>query len=219
MVILAEAPQEVDFAHYRGLLKNQAVINEIEASYKAFKPKTYDVSKTLAAISTFEASAVKNAETTKSKVDAELLDLNQTLTNISEARSFDTLTVVCIPARGSMPRLVLVLMMGRLSRTILPLPAPTLMSAPSRWLPRVAGCLPDTRSVSSTSHPPRYILTPSIGEVWRSLRPVRVCVRHITLRVYQILCTKLKGGKRVLVGLLLIEYIAVSAPVGQRPLS
>lgn len=78
------------------MLKNQAVIDEIEAAYKAFKPKTYDVSKTLAAIETFEAAAVKNAETTKGKVDAELQDLSMTLKNISEARSFDELTVVCI---------------------------------------------------------------------------------------------------------------------------
>jgi F-type H+-transporting ATPase subunit d len=95
--LLHEQPQDIDFAHYRSILKNTAVIDEIEAAWKAFKPKTYDVSKTLAAIDQFEAAAVKNAETTKSKVDAELRDLSQTLKNIEEARSFDQLTVVCIP--------------------------------------------------------------------------------------------------------------------------
>jgi F-type H+-transporting ATPase subunit d len=94
--LLHEQPQDIDFAYYRSILKNTQVIDEIEAAWKAFKPKTYDVSKTLAAIDQFEAAAVKNAETTKSKVDAELKDLSQTLKNIEEARSFDQLTVVCI---------------------------------------------------------------------------------------------------------------------------
>ncbi|CCX34619.1 hypothetical protein FPQ18DRAFT_335864 [Pyronema domesticum] len=98
VVVLSEQSQEVDFAGYRALLKNQAVIDEIESAYKAFKPKTYDVSKTIAAITQFEQAAVKNAETTKSKVDAELKDLNMTLKNISEARSFDDLTVDDIAA-------------------------------------------------------------------------------------------------------------------------
>jgi len=90
---LQDAPQQIDFAHYRGLLKNQAVIDEIEAAYKKFKPSTYDVSKILATIGTFEATATQNAETTKSKVDSELQDLQKTLSNIEEARSFDDLTV------------------------------------------------------------------------------------------------------------------------------
>jgi len=94
VVVLHDTPREIDFAHYRSLLKNQAVIDEIEAAFKSFKPKSYDVSKTIAAIESFEAAAVKNAETTKSKVDAELQDLSMTLKNISEARSFDELTVV-----------------------------------------------------------------------------------------------------------------------------
>lgn len=93
MGLLHDAPQDIDFGYYRSVLKNTAVIDEIEAAWKAFKPKTYDVSKTLAAINQFEAAAVKNAETTKAKVDAELQDLSMTLKNIEEARSFDQLTV------------------------------------------------------------------------------------------------------------------------------
>jgi len=102
--VLHDTPREIDFAHYRSILKNQAVVDEIEAAYKAFKPKTYDVSKTLSAIESFEAAAVKNAETTKSKVDAELQNLSMTLKNISEARSFDELTVVCILGRVGLAR-------------------------------------------------------------------------------------------------------------------
>jgi propanediol dehydratase small subunit len=78
------------------VLKNQTVVDEIEKSFKAFKPVVYDVLKTLDAIDAFGTVAVKNALTTKSKVDAELGDLQATLKNIEEARSFDDLTLVCI---------------------------------------------------------------------------------------------------------------------------
>ncbi len=48
------------------------------------------------AIEAFEAQAVKSAEETKGKVDAELQDLEKTLKNIESARPFEDLTVVCI---------------------------------------------------------------------------------------------------------------------------
>jgi len=51
------------------------------------------VSRQLKAIEAFEVEAVKNAEETKQKVDLELQDLQKTLKNIEEARSFDELTV------------------------------------------------------------------------------------------------------------------------------
>jgi hypothetical protein len=92
---LSEQPQTVDFAHYRSLLKNQAVIDEIERYFSAFKPSTYDVARQIKAIEAFEAQAVKNAEETKGRVDLELKDLEKTLKNIEEARPFEDLTVVC----------------------------------------------------------------------------------------------------------------------------
>jgi F-type H+-transporting ATPase subunit d len=94
--LLSEQPQEVDFKHYRSVLKNTAVIDEIEGHVKAFKPKTYDVGRQIKAIETFEMQAVKNAEETKGKVDLELKDLDRTLKNIEEARPFEDLTVVRI---------------------------------------------------------------------------------------------------------------------------
>ncbi|KAF2669055.1 mitochondrial ATP synthase [Microthyrium microscopicum] len=90
---LKEQPQNVDFAQYRGLLKNSAVINEIEQQFKNFKPATYDVGRQIKAIEAFEAQAVKSAEETKVVVDQELKDLDKTLKNIEEARPFDQLTV------------------------------------------------------------------------------------------------------------------------------
>ncbi|KAF7553894.1 hypothetical protein G7046_g6961 [Stylonectria norvegica] len=90
---LSEQPTTVDFSAYRGVLKNQAVIAEIEKRFKAFKPNTYDVSRQLKAIDAFEAEAVQNAEATKQAVDLELKDLAATLKNIEETRPFEDLTV------------------------------------------------------------------------------------------------------------------------------
>ena len=88
-------PSKVDFAHYKSVLKNQAVIDEIEKHFASFKPATYDVGRQIKAIEAFEAQAVKNAEETKGRVDLELKDLEKTLKNIEDARPFDELTVVC----------------------------------------------------------------------------------------------------------------------------
>ncbi|KAK4042482.1 hypothetical protein C8A01DRAFT_44496 [Parachaetomium inaequale] len=91
--LLAEQPTTVDFAQYRAVLKNQAIVDEIEKRFNAFQPATYDVARQLKAIEAFEVEAVKNAEATKEKVDLELKDLDKTLRNIEEARPFEDLTV------------------------------------------------------------------------------------------------------------------------------
>ncbi|PWW71897.1 mitochondrial ATP synthase [Tuber magnatum] len=98
--ILSETPQEVDFSHYRAILKNQTVINEIEKAYTSFKPATYDLNKQLKTIEAFEAEAIKNAEATKGRVDVELQELEKTLKNIEEARPFEDLTVDDIARAG-----------------------------------------------------------------------------------------------------------------------
>lgn len=91
--MLSELPTAVDFAQYRSSLKNQAVIDEIEKRFSAFKPASYDISRQLKAIEAFEVEAVQNAEATKEKVNLELADLEKTLKNIEDARPFDQLTV------------------------------------------------------------------------------------------------------------------------------
>ncbi|KAK5663180.1 hypothetical protein OQA88_6597 [Cercophora sp. LCS_1] len=91
--LLSELPTTVDFAQYRSVLKNQAIVDEIEKRFAAFTPATYDVSRQLKAIEAFEVEALRNAEATKEKVDLELKDLDKTLKNIEEARPFDQLTV------------------------------------------------------------------------------------------------------------------------------
>lgn len=94
---LSEAPQTVDFSHYREVLKNKAVVDEIEKAFKSFSPKTYDVNRQLKAIDAFEAQAVRAAEETKGKVEVELKSLEKTLENIETARPWEDLTVVCGP--------------------------------------------------------------------------------------------------------------------------
>lgn len=96
MQVLSETPQEVDFSFYRKVLKNQAIVDELENHFKSFKPATYDVSRQLKAIDAFETQAVQNAEETKGKVESELRSLQKTLENIETARPFDELTVVCL---------------------------------------------------------------------------------------------------------------------------
>jgi len=87
---------EVDFSYYRSILKNQAIIHQVEDARKRFQPVTYDVEKQIKIIEGFEAEAVRNAEATKGRVDNELEELEKTLKNIEEARPFEDLTVVRI---------------------------------------------------------------------------------------------------------------------------
>ena len=91
---LSQAPQTVDFAAYRDTLSNTAVVDEIEAQFKNFKPQTYDVGRQIKAIEAFEAQAVKSAEETKGKVDLEMKDLEMTLKNIADTRPWEQITVV-----------------------------------------------------------------------------------------------------------------------------
>ena len=145
--LLSEQPSKVDFAHYRSILKNTAVIDEIEKHFSTFKPATYDVGRQIKAIEAFEAQAVKNAEETKGRVDLELKDLEKTLTNIETARPFDELTVVCnlvVIQLGSMEGAN----SGCVYRMRLQLLNPRSMKRPRNLFLRDAGLYQGTRYVS-----------------------------------------------------------------------
>jgi hypothetical protein len=135
--VFSEQPQTVDFSHYRSVLKNSAVIDEIEKTFKTWKPAAYDVSRQIKAIEAFESTAVQSAEATKGVVDNELKELEKTLKNIEDARVFEQLTVVCclVPYEG------LELMK---TRTMLLLLNQKLTSEPNNWSPRVDGVSMDT---------------------------------------------------------------------------
>lgn len=168
--VLSEQPQTVDFAHYRKILKNQAVVDEIENYFKSFKPATYDVNRQLKAIDAFEAQAVKNAEETKGKVEAELSNLQKTLENIETARPFEDLTVVCFaPATrtcdlGWCTKIRLLLCRTRL----LPL-SPRSTRRPPPWLSGANGCRLATRCVLPST-PPIFVAS---GRSWNSLLMLR----------------------------------------------
>ncbi|CCH45171.1 ATP synthase subunit d, mitochondrial [Wickerhamomyces ciferrii] len=93
IVELKNQPTEVDFAHYKSVLNNSAVVEEIEKHFNSYKPVTLDVAKQLKSIDAFEAKAVENATATEEVVAKELADLQKTLANIDAARPFDQLTV------------------------------------------------------------------------------------------------------------------------------
>jgi len=90
---LRSQPTTVDIAHYRSILRNQAVVEEAERSLKAFKPVTYDVQAHVKAIEAFETKAVARAQETATKIEEELKELQATLKNIEGARSFEELTL------------------------------------------------------------------------------------------------------------------------------
>lgn len=144
--LLSEQSTTVDFAQYRSVLKNQAIVDEIEKRFTAFKPATYDLNRQLKAIEAFEVEAVRNAEATKEKVDLELKDLDKTLKNIEEARPFEELTVVCttvrlrVVFRGSYWVLI-----RWVSRTTSRRPSRPSTRRPPSWFPRAAGPYRDTR--------------------------------------------------------------------------
>lgn len=171
---LSELPTTVDFAQYRSTLKNQAVVDEIEKRFKAFKPATYDISRQLKAIETFEAEAVKNAQATKEKVDLELQDLTKTLQNIEQARPFEDLTVVCTRLRiGCWKFLGKLEMLTDHYRMMLPPLSPRSTRRPPSSFPEAAGASPDTRYVYiyAPLHSV-FLLTSATGEIRRPLRAI-----------------------------------------------
>lgn len=142
---LSEQPQTVDFSHYRNVLKNQAVVDEIEGHFKGFKPATYDVGRQVKAIDAFESQAVQSAEQTKGKVETELVNLKKTLDNIETARPFEDLTVVC--CGFAIYNCCILMILSSFFRTkLLPLSLRS-MRRPPRWSPRANGCRPATRCV------------------------------------------------------------------------
>ncbi|KAI5951385.1 ATP7 [Candida jiufengensis] len=90
---LSSQPTEVDFNHYRSILKNTKVIDEVEKAVQGFKPISVDLSKNLKNIDIFEQKAVENAQLTEKSVSKEIAELKATLKDIESSRPFDQLTV------------------------------------------------------------------------------------------------------------------------------
>ncbi|KAI7898349.1 uncharacterized protein BX663DRAFT_525504 [Cokeromyces recurvatus] len=90
---LKQQPTTVDFAHYRKVLKNQAIVDQAEKAISGFKPVAYNLDAQLNAISQFEAKAVSKAKNTVQQIETELKDLQATLSNIEGSRPIEQLTV------------------------------------------------------------------------------------------------------------------------------
>ncbi|PWN21555.1 ATP synthase d subunit [Microstroma glucosiphilum] len=93
LAVLKEQKTDVDFQHYRSVLKNDEVVSQAEKILKDFKPVTYDVSAQIKAIDAFGSKASEQAKATEDKIASELKDLKSTLDNIKSARPFEQLTV------------------------------------------------------------------------------------------------------------------------------
>ncbi|KAI8921512.1 hypothetical protein BC831DRAFT_476852 [Entophlyctis helioformis] len=89
---LREQLAPIDFARYRSVLKNSRIVDEAERAAKAFRPASYDLTEQLRIIKEQETKAVAAAQLTASKVNAELLELNELLTHIETARPIEQLT-------------------------------------------------------------------------------------------------------------------------------
>jgi F-type H+-transporting ATPase subunit d len=152
---LSEHSSTVDFAHYRGILKNQSIIDDIEKQFKAFKPATYDVERQIKAIEAFEAQAVQSAQETKSVVDQELKDLDKTLKNIEEARPFEDLTVVSIVIAE-----LSTCWTNEAFRTMLLLQDRISTNAPNSSFPNIAGEFLGTRRGSATCQCCKLVTNP-----------------------------------------------------------
>ncbi|KAI9598097.1 hypothetical protein BDF19DRAFT_420385 [Syncephalis fuscata] len=90
---LQEQKLDVDFAHYRSVLSNKAVVDEAEKAWKAFKPVKIDLAKQQQVLDTLEAKAVQRAEQTVKQIDIDIAELQKTLSNIESARPVEQLSV------------------------------------------------------------------------------------------------------------------------------
>lgn len=84
---------QVDFAHYKSVLQNNAVVDEIQGHVRSYKPVVADIAKQLESLKAFERVALDNAREAEQQVAQELVQLKDTLSKIEAARPFDELTV------------------------------------------------------------------------------------------------------------------------------
>ncbi|KAJ1918200.1 ATP synthase d subunit [Mycoemilia scoparia] len=90
---LKEQKTEIDFEHYRKVLNNTKIVDEMEKAFKNQKIVKVDLDSQIKAISAFEAKAVEAAEAYVKEVNAKLVDLHETVENIDSARPIEQLTV------------------------------------------------------------------------------------------------------------------------------
>ncbi|CAI2169018.1 6211_t:CDS:2 [Funneliformis geosporum] len=92
VLALKEQKTDIDFEHYRSTLKNKGIVNEAEKALKSFKPAKIDLIEQMKIVENVESKAVENARKTVARVDEELKNLQNTLTNIEHTRPFEDIT-------------------------------------------------------------------------------------------------------------------------------
>ncbi|RIA89213.1 ATP synthase D chain, mitochondrial [Glomus cerebriforme] len=90
---LKEQKTDIDFEHYRKILKNKSIVNEAEKALGTFKPAKVDLTAQMKVVETIETKAVENAKKTAARVDTELRELHNTLNNIEQTRPFENITI------------------------------------------------------------------------------------------------------------------------------
>ncbi|KAJ3129562.1 ATP synthase d subunit [Nowakowskiella sp. JEL0407] len=90
---LKEQKTSIDFAHYKSILSNKAIVDEAEKALSSFKPASYDLTEQIRIIEEQEVKAVAAAEKTAKKINVEMTELNDLLKNIETARPIEQVTV------------------------------------------------------------------------------------------------------------------------------
>ncbi|CAG8467944.1 11650_t:CDS:2 [Cetraspora pellucida] len=90
---LKQQKTDIDFENYRNILKNKAIVNEAEKVLNQFKPTKVDLAGQLKVVEKFEKKAIDYAKNTVNKIDAELGELQATLTNMEQTRPFKDISV------------------------------------------------------------------------------------------------------------------------------
>ncbi|CAG8457752.1 5449_t:CDS:2 [Cetraspora pellucida] len=90
---LKQQKADIDFEHYRNILKNKSIVNEAEKVLNQFKPTKVDLDAQLKVVEKFEKKAIDYAKNTVNKIDAELGELQATLTNMEQTRPFKDISV------------------------------------------------------------------------------------------------------------------------------
>ncbi|CAD6567434.1 MAG: ATP synthase d subunit [Tremellales sp. Tagirdzhanova-0007] len=83
----------IDMTHYKNILRDQTAVSQVEKVLGEFKPVDYDLGKWNGVVEAFEGKAVAAAKETVAKISTEEKSLNETLSNIKDARPFEDLTV------------------------------------------------------------------------------------------------------------------------------
>ncbi|ORY28274.1 hypothetical protein BCR39DRAFT_535232 [Naematelia encephala] len=84
---------ELDLSSYKSVLKDQQAVQLAEKVLSEFKPVDYDVTQWNKAVEAFETKAIQAAKETVSKISTEEKNLQDTLSNIKDARPFEDLTI------------------------------------------------------------------------------------------------------------------------------